>query len=152
MKATTLLLVGATLAGCTTRAAEQPAPAKLTIENLIDIKHPSNPMWSPDGKLVLFTWDRAGIANLYVSDGTTAPRAITSYDNGGVGGAFWGDAQTVFFSRGGDLYRVGAQGRSPTAVWTTPAAESNTALSPDGTRGACVRANRSSRADLIVRG
>src|SRR5690348_11405382 len=49
MKATTLILVGATLAGCTTRAAEQPAPAKLTIENLIDIKHPSNPMWSPDG-------------------------------------------------------------------------------------------------------
>ena len=151
MKAITLVCACATVIGCATRAAEQPAPAKLTIENLIDIKHPSNPIWSPDGKLVLFTWDRAGIANLYVSDGAAAPKAITSYENGGVGGAFWGDAQTVFFSRGGDLYRVSAQGGSPAAVWTTPGAESNISLSPDGKRVAFVRANRSSGADLIVR-
>jgi hypothetical protein len=31
--------------------AAQPARGALTIEQLIDIKHPSAPMWSPDGKL-----------------------------------------------------------------------------------------------------
>src|SRR6185503_14667927 len=45
MKAFVLILVGVTAAGCATRAAEQAAPAKLTIENLNDIKHPSNPVW-----------------------------------------------------------------------------------------------------------
>jgi dipeptidyl aminopeptidase/acylaminoacyl peptidase len=150
MKAIALVVAALAAAGCGTRAAEQ-AAARLTIENLIDIKHPSNPSWSPDGKLVLFTWDRAGISNLYVSDGASPPRAITSYDNGGVGGAFWADAQTVLFARGGDLYRVNAQGGSPAAVWTTPAAETNIALAPDGTRVAFVRASRSNGAELIVR-
>lgn len=51
-------------------AAPQSSPksSKLTIEQLIDIKHPSNPVWSPDGKHVVFTWDRAGVANLYVAN------------------------------------------------------------------------------------
>jgi len=37
---------------------------KLTIEQLIDIKHPTDPLWSPDGKHVVFTWNRAGNSNL----------------------------------------------------------------------------------------
>jgi len=151
MKALTLILAGLTAAACETRAAEQ-AAATLTIENLIDIKHPSNPVWSPDGKRVLFTWDRAGISNLYVGDGASPPKAITTYENGGAGGAFWADAQTILFTRGGDLYRVSAQGGSPTAVWTTPGAETNISLAPDGKRVAFVRAGRPNGADLIVRG
>ncbi len=35
------------------------------------------PSWSPDGKHVLFTWDRAGVSNLYVSDGNGPPKALT---------------------------------------------------------------------------
>ena len=55
-------------------AAQKP---KLTIEQLIDIKHPSEPIWSPDGKLVAFVWDRAGVANLYVANADGAyDRAI----------------------------------------------------------------------------
>lgn len=152
MKAVVLTLVGLSVVGCSTRAAEQPTVAKLTIENLIDIKHPSNPIWSPDGKLVLFTWDRAGISNLYVSDGASPPKAITTFDTGGAGGAFWLDAQTIAFSRGGDLYRVSASGGAPVAMWATPGAETSVALAPDGKRVAFVRANRSGGgADLIVR-
>ena len=113
MKVIAFVLAGLAAVGCDTRAAEQPSVASLTIENLIDIKHPSNPIWSPDGKLVLFTWDRAGIANLYVTDGASAPRALTNYDTAGLGTAFWADAQTVFFTRGGDLWRVSAQGGAP---------------------------------------
>jgi len=143
------LLAGA----CGTRAAEQPATAALTIEQLIDIKHPSNSIWSPDGKRVLFTWERAGVANLYVGDGTAAPKALTSYDAGAIGNAFWGDAQTVYFSRSGDLWRVPATGGAPSAVWTTPAPESSITLSPDASRAAFVRPAGPGRGvDLIVRG
>ena len=145
--------LGLVAAGCGARAAEQAPSPKLTIDHLIDIRHPSNPVWSPDGKHVLFTWERAGIANLYVSEGTGVPQAITSYDDGGAGNAFWGDAQTIYFSRNGDLWRTSVSGGSPAAVWTTPAAESNIILSPDGTRLAFVKPLGQGRgADLIVRG
>ena len=40
---------------------------KLTIEQIIDIKHPSQPIWSPDGKHVAFVWDQGGIENLYLA-------------------------------------------------------------------------------------
>ena len=40
----------------------------MSIEQLIDIKHPSAPAWSADGKHIAFTWDRAGVSKRYVSD------------------------------------------------------------------------------------
>ncbi len=42
--------------------------APLTIDELIDIKHPSNPMWSPDGRRIAFLWDRAGVSDWYTVD------------------------------------------------------------------------------------
>ncbi len=149
MKYVSLLCAGF-LAACGVHAAEQPASAKLTTEQLIDIKHPSSPQWSPDGKRVLFTWERAGVANLYVGDGTAAPKALTSFDGGAISAAFWGDADTIYFARGGDLWRVAVTGSGPSAVWTTPAAESNFALSSDARRIAFVRGGRTG-ADLVVR-
>ena len=44
------------------------AAAPLTIEQLIDIRHPSSPMWAPDGRSVVFVWDRAGVSKVYVVD------------------------------------------------------------------------------------
>src|SRR5437879_12024570 len=108
--------VGAMVAAALTfaaSAAPQSSPkfSKLTIEQLIDIKHPSNPVWSPDGKHVVFSWDRAGVANLYVAsaDGHGQPAALTSFSEGQVAEGFWSrDSQTVYFARGGDLWQVGA--------------------------------------------
>src|SRR5437773_7077750 len=55
-----------------------PKPSRLTIEQLIDIKHPSNPVWSPDGKHITFSWDRAGVTTRYVSDlDGRDPRPVT---------------------------------------------------------------------------
>src|SRR2546425_12682002 len=82
--------------------------SQLTIEQLIEIKHPSNPVWSPDGKHVVFTWDRAGVGNLYVAnaDGHGQPQALTSFPEGQVEGAFWNeDGDTVYFPHDGDLWQ-----------------------------------------------
>jgi len=116
--------------------------SKLTIEQLIDIKHPSNPEWSPDGKHVVFTWDRAGVANLFVAnvDGRGQVVAVTSFSEGQIDDAFWSrDSQTIFFPHNGDLWQVAVSGGAPKPVWTTPTIESEMVPSPDGARVAFVR-------------
>lgn len=88
--------------------------SQLTIEQLIDIKHPSDPIWSPDGKRVAFVWDRAGVANLYVAsiDGRGQPMPLTSFIQGQVEGAFWSeDGDIVYFPHDGDLWLVAARKR-----------------------------------------
>src|ERR1700751_1077010 len=96
----------------------------LTIEQLIDIKHPSDPVWAPNGKYVAFIWDRAGISNLYLADSTGGgqPIPLTSFPEGGLENTFWSrDSQTVYFARGGDLWQVAVSGGAPKAVWTKQA-------------------------------
>jgi len=70
----------------------------LTIEQLIEIKHPSNPVWSPDGKRIVFTWDRADIRNLYVAnvDGSGHPLQLTAFPDGGVAALFGVKTATLF--------------------------------------------------------
>jgi dipeptidyl aminopeptidase/acylaminoacyl peptidase len=134
--------------------------APLTIERLIDIKHPSNPVWAPNGKYVAFIWDRAGVSNLYLasSSGGGQPVPLTSFPEGGVEQIFWSqDSQTVYFARGGDLWQVAVSGGAPKTVWTAPIGESEVVPSPDGARVAFVRSNRaadeesSRHSELIVR-
>ncbi len=157
--------VGAMVAAALTFAASaapqgSPKSSKLTIEQLIDIKHPSNPVWSPDGKHVVFTWDRAGVANLYVAnaDGHGQPVAITSFPEGQVEGAFWNeDGDTVYFPHDDDLWQVPVSGGTPKPVWSKPDRGRDIVPSPDGKRVAFVR-NSSTAAegaqhgsDLIIR-
>ena len=74
------LLAALTAAAAAPRAAQPRAASPLTIEQLIDIKHPSNPVWSRDSKRIAFTWERAGVANLYVvpADGSAKPAPLTT--------------------------------------------------------------------------
>ena len=86
---------------------------KLTIEQVVAIKHPSDPIWSPDGKHVAFVWDQGGIGNLYLAnaDGSGAPVALTSFADDHIYGAFWShDGQFVYFPHDGDLWKVGITG------------------------------------------
>jgi dipeptidyl aminopeptidase/acylaminoacyl peptidase len=131
-----------------TRAATPAAAAAdgaLTIEKLLDIKHPSTPIWSPDGRHVAFVWERTGVQNLYVSDvgsgdAAAAPRALTTFPAGEIGGHFWSrDNAAVFFGRGGDLWRAPLDGTAAAPVWTTKGNEAQIVPSPDRTRVAFVR-------------
>ncbi|HET9832706.1 MAG TPA: prolyl oligopeptidase family serine peptidase, partial [Vicinamibacterales bacterium] len=132
-------------------AMAQPAAPKsgqLTIDQLIDIRHPSSPMWSPDGRHVAFLSERAGIANIFVADVTTsssrATRQLTRYADGQGGGFFWSaDSSRIYYARGGDLWQVPAAGGEPSPVWSTPQSENGITPSPDGTRVAFVRSSAS---------
>src|SRR5271155_1049323 len=149
------------LAGPGGTSAQTSGPKqKLTIEQLIEIKHPSDPIWSPDGKLVAFAWDRAGVANLYVAnaDGTGTPKPLTMFSEGQVNGAFWNaDGDIVYFPHDGDLWQVAVSGGAPKPVWSKPDPGSGYVPSPDGKRIAFVRSNRVAKddgprsSDLIIR-
>ena len=66
--------------GRSPRRAAAPSHPGFTIEHLIDIKHPSNPVWSRDSRQIAFTWERAGVANLFVvpADGSARPPQVTT--------------------------------------------------------------------------
>ena len=106
-------------AGDQTPASAAPA-GRLTIDRLIDIRHPSSPVWSRDSRRVAFIWERAGVANLYVvpADGSAKPVAVTA-DGGPVAGVFWStDSRTLYFNRNGVLMRVSPDGgQAPSPVW-----------------------------------
>ena len=85
------------LAAALSIAGQTPPPARAqaaewTIEKLIDIKHPSNPVWSPDGRHIAFIWDRAGVSNLYLADAGgqgAQPVALTRFPEGQLTALFW---------------------------------------------------------------
>ena len=69
MKRFMALVTASAAAVAVSGSPPQPAGApRLTIEQLIDIRHPSSPVWSPDGRRVAFMWDRAGVADWYIAD------------------------------------------------------------------------------------
>jgi dipeptidyl aminopeptidase/acylaminoacyl peptidase len=135
---------GVTILSCTgTAVAQQSGGAhRLTIEQLIEIKHPSNPVWSPDGRHVAFVWDRGGVGNLYLAsaDGHGQPVPLTSFPEGQIPDAFWShNSQTLYFPHAGDLWQVGVAGGQPRPAWNTPGSEADIVPSLDGTRVAFVR-------------
>lgn len=137
-------LLPALLIGAFGVFAAPPDTGSITIEKLIDIKHPSDPVWSPDGRHVVFIWDRAGVSNLYLVDTAQPgePVALTHFDGGPVTGAFWSrDAKTIYVPHDGELWQVPPMGGEPKAAWNGSGRAANFALSPDGKNIALVRSS-----------
>src|SRR3990172_11833029 len=125
------------LSSSTSAHGAQPASGLLTIDALIDIKHPSNPVWSPDGRRGAFVWNRAGVENVWLLDLSESkpapPRALTRFDSGDASGLFWSaDGRMVRFAREGDLWMGETDARTEASpLWTTADSESGLAPSPD---------------------
>jgi dipeptidyl aminopeptidase/acylaminoacyl peptidase len=130
-----LALLAGTSAAQTAKPKSQP---KLTIDQLIQIKHPSGHQWTPDGSHVWFTYDDGGINNVWAvaANGSGPPVALTNYPEGQTGnGAFWSkDSQTFFYQKDGGLLAVSVNGGAPHAAWPSAAHASGFSLSPDGAR------------------
>jgi dipeptidyl aminopeptidase/acylaminoacyl peptidase len=158
LRATVAVLVLAFSSSAQTRTPDH--KSQLSIEQLIDIKHPSDSIWSPDGKRIAFVWDRAGVANLFVVnvDGKGQPIPLTSFTQGRVEGGFWSeDGDIVYFPHDGELWKVATAGGAPKPVWNKPDPGSDFVPCPDGKRVAFVRSNRGTPegathgSDLIIR-
>jgi dipeptidyl aminopeptidase/acylaminoacyl peptidase len=109
----------------------------LTIDQLLNIRHPSNPLWSPDGRRVAYLWDRCDVVNLYVAntDGMGSPRPLTTFADGKVTDPFWStDGSSIYFLEAGKLWNVNAESGSPAEVWALPNGANGVTPSPDRTQ------------------
>jgi dipeptidyl aminopeptidase/acylaminoacyl peptidase len=131
------LSFAATLLVAGTAAAQTSAP-KLTIEQLIQIKHPTGAQWSADGRRISFTYDSGGVNNLWTvpSDGSTKAVALTTAADGqGAAGTFYSrDGATFYWPHSGGLLAVPVTGGPARTPWPSAANGRNFDLSPDGTR------------------
>ncbi|HKN36281.1 MAG TPA: prolyl oligopeptidase family serine peptidase [Terriglobales bacterium] len=155
----TILLAIAALASIGRAAAQDKTAPGLTIDQLIEIKHPSNPVWSPDGSHIAFLWNRAGVTNLYLAaaNGADAPVSLTSFRERRVSHVFWNrSGDTLYFAHKGNLWQVASTGGQARQVWSSPPTETDFAPSPDGARVAFVRegadgSGQGQGSDLVVR-
>lgn len=121
-------------------------PARMTLEDILDIRHPTAPVWTPDGERVIFVWDLNQQMDLYVAEPGSGepPRQLTrwgdSYEQ--ISGLFWGgDGDLLHFSRNGRLYQMNPDlaGTLRGVFADEPGGESGFVPSPDGRQLAFVR-------------
>jgi len=155
MRATSACAIALFSVGCAAQAVQPASDARrLTIDQLIDIKHPSNPMWSPDGRFVAFVWDRAGVSKVYIAsvDGgqTPAPRELPDAGSS-LAGAFWSaNGQALMVTKAGVLWRIPVDGSPGAEIWKQPTPATAITPSPDGSRVAFARATGTGGSELIV--
>ena len=131
-----LVLVGVEPSTAVSQAPSQP----LTIDTLLEIRHPSAGTWSPDGDAVAFLWDRGGVQNVWLVKPGSAALALTSYAEGLIDSLEWSaDGRSLLFVRRGQLARVPRDGGAPQSVWAASAPVGDVVLSPDRMRVAFVR-------------
>ena len=118
------------------------APGSITINSLLQIKHPSDPLWSSDGRLVAYVCDEGGLQNLYVVNASGGqPVRLTNFTDGETPRAFWNsNSRTLFFERDGLLWEADVSGhRAAQASNVISARGSQFTLSPNGSKIAWVQ-------------
>lgn len=77
---------------------------RFSIQDVVDIKYPSAPVWSSDGATITFTWDEGGVYRRYQVDARRpgVPVAVTEA-NRGRGGNWSPDHTRRLYSEGGEV-------------------------------------------------
>jgi Tol biopolymer transport system component/dienelactone hydrolase len=124
--------------------SQEPPRGSLTIDRIADIKYPTEQAWSPDNKTVAFLWDAAGKQDLYISQGTGDPIALTDFPvdpeilTSNIARFEWASATEIIFSKDGSLWSVSTDIHKPARLAGYQGV-SNFSLSDDKTEIAFVK-------------
>jgi dipeptidyl aminopeptidase/acylaminoacyl peptidase len=134
---TSALLATVLVAGLVVPAGAEPPRGSITIDRIADIKYPTNPAWSPDGRRVAFLWDAAGKQDLFVVTPGSGPVPLTDFAvdpdllQSDLGAFAWASNEDLIFGRNGQLWKVSASNGTPARMTGALADAGAFTLSPD---------------------
>jgi dipeptidyl aminopeptidase/acylaminoacyl peptidase len=106
----------------TTSVAAEPPRGSITIDRIAQIKYPTAPAWSPDGRTIAYLWDWAGKQDLFMVSPSEAPAPLTDFPlnrdllQSDIGQWEWLSNDFILFMKDAQLWGVSTRTRSPARV------------------------------------
>ncbi|MGA7672377.1 MAG: hypothetical protein WBW04_18285, partial [Nitrolancea sp.] len=113
--------------------------ADISIDEILAIKHPDPPRWSPDGRWLAWRWDDGGQVSLWVSRSDGSGQKQVSQGEASVGAFDWSPDGRLAFSQDTDIWIAQPNGNHPSQITRGQSNDSAPRWSPVGERLAFVR-------------